>query len=128
MNADLRRRYKYSYRSKFETMPSYRFGLGAKSKLNAFIISEKKAKNASDTAVVSEGIATLEAATVSDLADFLEKQFGVYIYVVVDVEEAYYFSIDVSSIEAATQQLEADYGLQLILGNYPVRFIDVSFL
>ena len=128
MNAELRRRYKYSYRSKFETMPSYRFGLGSKSKLNAFIVSEKKAETASDKAVVSDGVAVLESATVPDLVDFLEKEFGVYIYVVADVEEAYYFSIDVSSIEAATQQLEADYGLQLILGNYPVRFIDVSFL
>lgn len=128
MNAELRRRYKYSYRSKFETMPSYRFGLGSENKLNAFTVSEKKAKNASDVAVISNDIAVLESATVLDLANFLEKQFGVYIYVVADVEEAYYFSIDVSSIEAVTQQLEADYGLQLILGNYPVRFIDVSFL
>lgn len=128
MNAELRRRYKYSYRSKFETMPSYRFGLGSERKLNAFIVSEVKAKNASDEAIISGDIAVLKAATVRDLADFLEEQFGVYIYVVADVEGAYYFSIDVSSIEAATQQLEADYGLQLILGNYPVRFIDVSFL
>jgi len=128
MNAELRRRYKYSYRSKFETMPSYRLGIGSDSKLNAFIVSEKKAENASDKATISDDIAILEAATVDDLADFLERKFDTYIYVVADVGEAYYFSIDVSSVEAATEQLEVDYGLQLILGNYPVRFIDVTFL
>ena len=128
LNADLRRRYKYSYRSKFETMSSYRLGIGAESKLNAFTVSQKKAKNASDKATITADTAVLESATVGDLAEFIEKRFGVFIFVVADVDDAYYFSLDISSIEAVTQQLEADYGLQLIHGNYPVRFIDVSFL
>ncbi len=128
LNAELRRRYQYSYRSKFETLPSYRMGLGSESKLNAFTVSQQKAENSSDEATIIDGIAVLESATVDDLARFIEEQFGVYIYVVVDVGESYYFSLDISSIEAVTQQLEADYGLQLIHGNYPVRFIDVSFL
>ena len=128
LNAELGRRYQYSYRSKFETMSSYRMGLGSESKLNAFIVSEEKAKNSSNQVIITEGMAVLESARIDDLTSFIEKQFGVFIYVVVDEDETYYFSIDISSIEALVQQLEADYGLQLILGNYPVRFLDVSFL
>lgn len=126
---ELRRKYRFSYQDKFETRSSYRLGLGSERKLDNFIVSAAAAKNASDDYMQEGETAILETATLSDLAQFIEKKFNVYIYVVAGkYDEAFYFSLDISSLAALTAQLETDYGLQLIHGNYPVRFLDVTFL
>ena len=126
--SELRRRYRFSYRYKFETRSSYRLGLGNDIKLDNYLVAPDLAPNPSDEYTQTGENAVLAAATLQDLAEFIEKKFGVFIYVVVTKDDAYYFSLDVSSLDNLISQLENDYGLQLIHGNYPVRFLDVTFL
>lgn len=125
---ELRRRYLFSWQYKFETLPSYRLGMLNSEKLLAYQVSEAEAENSSEEAEISGDTALLKAATPYQMSRFLEDRFDKHIYSVVDDENAYYFSLDISSFEAACQQLENDYGLRVIPGNYPVRFVDVYFL
>lgn len=124
----LRRRYRFSFQDKFETLSSYRLGVGSESKLNNFALSAEKSLQTSPQAVQNGAYEVLEAATLQDLRAFLEKKFNIYVYVVSGADSAYYFSLDTSSLEAVIEQLKNDYGLLLIHGNYPVRFLDIRFL